>query len=102
MPFYDYQCGVCGPFRDFHPLSEWDKDAPCPNCGSLSKRSVTAPRLSCVSRNVRIAHERNERSAEEPRVMRRDELDAVHGRIARRSHKHGRNMYRASVFGHVH
>ena len=102
MPLYDYQCRVCGPFRDFRPLSEWDKDTKCPNCGSPSKRSIASPRLQCVSRNVRVAHERNERSAEEPRVMRREELDAAYGHISPRSRQHGRNMYRRSVLGHAH
>jgi len=102
MPLYDYQCRVCGPFKAFRPLSEWDKDTKCPNCGNPSKRSIAMPRLQCVSRNVRVAHERNERSVEEPRVMRRDELDAAYGHIATRSQQRGRNMYRRSVLGHVH
>jgi putative FmdB family regulatory protein len=102
MPLYDYQCRVCGPFKEFRPLSEWDKDTKCPNCGNPSKRSIAMPRLQCVSRNVRVAHERNERSVEEPRVMRRDELDAAYGHIATRSQQRGRNMYRRSVLGHVH
>ena len=102
MPLYDYQCRVCGPFKEFRPLSEWDKDTKCPNCGSPSKRSIASPHLQCVSRNVRVAHERNERSAEEPRVMRRVELDAAYGHIAPRSQQHDRNMYRRSVLGHAH
>jgi putative FmdB family regulatory protein len=102
MPLYDYQCRVCGQFKEFRPLSKWDKDTKCPNCGSASKRSVASPRLQCVSRNVRVAHERNERSAEEPRVMSREELDPAHGHIAPHSQQHGRNMYRRSVLGHAH
>jgi putative FmdB family regulatory protein len=102
MPLYDYQCRVCGPFREFRSLRDWDKGARCPNCGSFSKRSVAMPRLPCVSRNVRVAHERNELSAEKPRVMRRDELDAAHVHGALHSHQHGRNMYRSSVLGHSH
>jgi putative FmdB family regulatory protein len=102
MPLYDYQCRVCGPFKEFRPLSEWDEDTKCPNCGSSSKRCIAMPRLQCVSRNVRVAHERNERSAEEPRVMRRAELGAAYGHIAPRSQQHGRNMYRRSVLGHAH
>jgi putative FmdB family regulatory protein len=102
MPLYDYQCSFCGPFNDFRPLSEWDKRATCPSCGRLSKRCVAMPRLSCVSRNVRIAHERNELSAERPRLMSRKELEAAHGHIARHAHRRGRNMYRSSVLGHAH
>jgi len=45
-----------------------------------------------VTRNDRIAHERNERSAEEPRVMRQEELLAAHGHIKPRRQGHDRNM----------
>lgn len=102
MPLYDYQCGLCGPFKEFRPLSEWNKDTTCPNCGSASERTIAKPRLQSMSRNVRIAHERNERSADEPRVMRRAELDALHGHIHMHPQQRGRNMYRSSVLGHVH
>jgi putative FmdB family regulatory protein len=102
MPLYDYQCRACGRFKEFRPLSKWDKDTKCPNCGRPSKRSIASPRLRCVSRNVRVAHERNARSAEEPSVMRREELDPAHGHIAPHSQQHGRNMYRHSVLGHAH
>jgi putative FmdB family regulatory protein len=102
MPLYDYRCRVCGPFREFRPLSAWDKAARCPGCGKPSKRTVAMPRLSRVSRAVRIAHERNERSADEPRVMRREELDSAHGRIRPHAHQHGRAMHRSSVLGHAH
>jgi len=102
MPLYEYQCRVCGPFRQIRSMSEWDKGTKCPDCGKTSKRTVAMPRLRCVSRNVRVAHERNERAAEEPRVMRREELDAAHGRVPSHAHQHGRNMYRSSVLGHAH
>jgi putative FmdB family regulatory protein len=102
MPLYDYQCGRCGPFKEFRPLSEWNQDAACPNCKGASKRTIAAPRLQRISRNTRIAHERNERSVEEPTVMRRAELDTAHGPIPRHTHQQGRNMYRSSVLGHAH
>jgi putative FmdB family regulatory protein len=107
MPLYDYACDGCGPFRDWHPMSEAAADAECPACGRPSKRTVSMPFLRCVSRNVRIAHERNERSADEPKVMRREELLAAHGQIRPHGnrppgHHHGRNMYRSSVLGHAH
>lgn len=102
MPLYDYQCGHCGPFKEFRPLSKWNQDVKCPHCGSVAKRTIATPRLQSMSRNTRIAHERNERSAEEPRVMRREELDAAHGHIQRHRHQRGRNMYRGSVLGHAH
>jgi putative FmdB family regulatory protein len=106
MPLYDYACDGCGPFRDWRPMSEAASEADCPACGRPSMRTVSSPFLACVSRNTRIAHERNERSAEEPKVMRREEMMAAHGQIRPRSHAHGhdhgRNMYRSSVLGHAH
>jgi putative FmdB family regulatory protein len=102
MALYDYECEACGPFRAWRPMSEWDQDADCPSCSRASKRSIAMPRLRCVSPSTRIAHERNERSAEEPRVMRREELNASRGATPSAAHRHGRNMYRTSVLGHVH
>lgn len=107
MPLYDYACEACGPFRDWRPMSRSEEDAPCPACGAASRRTVAMPFLPCVSRNDRIAHERNERSADAPRVVRGEEWRAMNGAIgrarpARRRTEHGRNMYRPSILGHVH
>lgn len=107
MPLYDYLCDDCGAFRDWRGMDLSEQDAPCPSCGKPSKRSISMPFLPRVSRNVRIAHELNERSAEQPAVMRREELDARHGRIKPQNatHRHGdagRAMYRHSVLGHAH
>jgi len=108
MPLYDYVCDACGAFREWRPMAQSDEAAACPSCGKPSSRSVSMPFLPCVSRNTRIAHERNERSADAPTVMRREELDARHGRIKPQPHgghghrDHGRGMYRTSVLGHAH
>lgn len=102
MPRYDYTCESCGPFGDWRPMSESGLDASCPICGSASKRLIAAPYVSCLSRNARIAHERNERSAEAPKVMRREELDMAYGKVKPHRRKHGRNMYRSSVLSHSH
>jgi putative FmdB family regulatory protein len=102
MPRYNYTCESCGPFSDWRPMSKSDLDASCPSCGSASKRQIAMPFLQRVSRNVRIAHERNERSADEPKVMRREELAAAHGELRPHRHQHGRNMYRSSLLRHSH
>jgi putative FmdB family regulatory protein len=106
MPLYDYVCDIDGPFREWQPMSQCDRDVECPICGSPSKRSIAMPFLGRVDRNVRIAHERNERSAEEPKVMARHELLAAHGSITPRDRdprrRPGRNMYRSSMLGHAH
>jgi putative FmdB family regulatory protein len=102
MPLYDYQCSHCGPFKELRPLSEWDQDVKCPNCGRAARRMIANPRLQSMSRSMRVAHERNERSAEQPKVMRREELDAAHGHVRTHRHQQSGNMYRGSVLGHAH
>ncbi len=92
MPLYDYACAICGPFRDWRRMSLSDRRAPCPSCGALSKRLPAMPFLPGLSRNVRIAHERNERSAEEPRVMRREDWRAAGGGLG--GHRHRRTFGR--------
>jgi putative FmdB family regulatory protein len=74
MPFYDYHCERCGSFRDWRPMSDWAADVPCPECSSPAPRLVASPMLRVLAQNNRIAHERNERSAHEPQVVRREDL----------------------------
>jgi putative FmdB family regulatory protein len=100
MPLYSYACPGCGPFEEWRALSLSQADTDCPACGKASPREVSLPFVPCVSRDVRIAHERNERSAERPRVVGRDELHRL-GRPRGHSHSHGRSMY-SSVLGHAH
>jgi putative FmdB family regulatory protein len=86
MPLYDYQCDQCGSFRDWRSMSESGTDVDCPTCGEVAPRAITAPFLPVLARNTRIAHERNEKSAHEPQVMTRKQLDGV-GK--KRGHGHG-------------
>jgi hypothetical protein len=55
-------------------MSEWEAKVPCPSCSFPAPRLAAAPMLGVLSSNSRIAHERNERSAHEPKVMRREDL----------------------------
>ncbi len=68
MPFYEYQCECGTDFSLQRAIVARDVHAPCPDCGAGSRRRIAAPRLAAVGRETRIAHERNERSAHEPRV----------------------------------
>ena len=109
MPLYDYACAQCGPFRDWQPMIRSGDEVECPSCGILSKRSAAMPFLPCVSRENRIAHERNERSADSPMVMRREDMPGSHGHGHGHNHPHhhhanahGRNMYRPTMLGHSH
>jgi len=46
MPFYDYECGECGPFTANRPMAEFDQPNPCPACGAVARRVLlTAPRI---------------------------------------------------------
>jgi putative FmdB family regulatory protein len=82
MPLYDYGCSTCGPFREWRSMSEWEARVPCPSCSVPAPRLAAAPMLAVLSSNNRIAHEHNERSAHEPKVVRREDLPQDH------SHQH--------------
>ena len=69
MPLYDYCCAACGPFREWDAISEAARPAPCPACGNRAPRAITAPGVSTLSGTSRTAHSRNEKSADEPRVV---------------------------------
>ena len=68
MPFYGYDCDSCGPFTDMQPMSRSSEPMPCPDCGAAAPRSISAPFIANMDPNNRIAHQRNEKSANEPRV----------------------------------
>jgi putative FmdB family regulatory protein len=83
MPLYDYGCRTCGPFREWRSMSEWESKVQCPSCSLPASRLAAAPMLGVLSPNKRILHERNERSAHEPKVVRREDLPRDH-----RHHEH--------------
>lgn len=96
MPLYDYHCAGCGPFQAWRPMSEADAAGICPVCAASAARIVLAPYLNTMRATTRIAHERNERSADEPRVMSRAELDR-HGRRRQAcAHDHAADTPRGS------
>ena len=96
MPLYDYGCTTCGPFREWRSMSEWKAMVPCPNCSLPASRLAAAPMLAVLSSNNRIAHERNERSAHEPKVVRREDLPHDQHR-----HRHVNPLIKQQ-FGDVH
>ena len=75
MPLYDYRCDSCGDFRDWHAMARSREPAGCPICGRPARRQVATPFIALMPSHTRIAHQRNEKSAHEPKVMRRGELD---------------------------
>ncbi|WP_321782986.1 zinc ribbon domain-containing protein [Burkholderia pyrrocinia] len=68
MPIYDFHCESCGPFVAMRSIAERDRAAPCPVCGTIAARLVTAPSLALMSSERRIAHASNERAAHAPRL----------------------------------
>lgn len=71
MPLYDYRCEQCGSsFSALRKMSEASDAAAC-DCGEMAERIISAPYLALMDRNTRIAKQRNEKSAHEPRQARR-------------------------------
>ena len=79
MPLYGYDCPRCGPFSAWGSMAAHEQPADCPCCGGASPRMVAAPNLSCANPTVRLAHQRNERSAHEPRLVTHEQLHGRHG-----------------------
>jgi putative FmdB family regulatory protein len=73
MPIYDYECAACGPYRRMRKMSEASAACACPVCGEPGRKLVMAPYVADMKPHTRIAHARNEKSAHEPRVVRRGE-----------------------------
>jgi putative FmdB family regulatory protein len=71
MPLYEYQCEECGTFSAFRKVSESSLPAICESCGGTSERVISAPHFAILGKAQRQAHESNEKSAHEPRSMRR-------------------------------
>jgi putative FmdB family regulatory protein len=67
MPVYEYRCPRCGVFAELAPMSAAAQPAACPSCRQPAPRIPSVPRLTTLSPALRQAHERNERSAHEPR-----------------------------------
>jgi putative FmdB family regulatory protein len=76
MPLYDYECRSCGPFREWRSMSEYCKPARCPDCHRRAMRSVATPMLG-MEAGLRTALASSERSAHEPRVVRRRRGDPI-------------------------
>ncbi len=69
MPLYDYECDACGPFTGWASMSRSSEPMACSNCGKAAPRILTAPFIADMDPNNRTAHQRNEKSAHEPRVV---------------------------------
>lgn len=95
MPLYSYDCESCGPFTDWRSMSEAAAPVDCPNCQAPAPRAVSSPFLANMDPGNRIAHQRNEKSAHEPRIEAREKG----GHSAHKGHKH---PHRHGCGGHSH
>jgi putative FmdB family regulatory protein len=86
MPLYDYHCSACGDFRAWRRMSEAAEPVDCPSCAAPAARAVVAPSLALMNGHIRIAHQRNEKSAHEPRIVSKNEHG--HGRGGHHGHHH--------------
>lgn len=86
MPLYDYHCPQCGSFTAWNPMSRASTPEACPSCAVPAPRAVIAPYLNTMDSHNRIAHQRNENSADAPTVMSREQL---HGVSRTGGHRHG-------------
>ena len=71
MPVYEYECNSCGVFTALRKMSESSQPTVCEDCGSESPRIMSAPRLAVLGKSQLMAHERNEKSAHDPKVAKR-------------------------------
>jgi putative FmdB family regulatory protein len=70
MPVYDYLCDRCGPFTEMRPMAECELPMECPSCGDEAPRAyLTAPHFATMSKETRLAHVTNERSAHAPQRL---------------------------------
>jgi putative FmdB family regulatory protein len=109
MPLYAYTCSSCGDFHDWRSMSACNQSVACPRCGTRSRRAVAAPTILGMDASTRIAHMRNEKSAHEPKVVRRDHRQAhghhhhAHASPNRAAGRLGSNLHQSSrrwMIGH--
>jgi len=71
MPIYEYECESHGGFELEQPMRLASREAPCPHCGTGSRRLLSVPNVAQLGASLRKAHAINERSRFEPRVVSR-------------------------------
>ena len=103
MPLYPYTCESCGDFQEWQSMMACDQSAACPHCGRVSRRVVSAPTILGMDARVRDAHMRNEKSAHEPRVVRRDNKHGHRAHAHAGTDSHGSHFHQSSrpwMIGH--
>lgn len=97
MPIYSFACRTCGEFTDMRSMDRASEDMACPVCGRQAPRTISAPHIMGVNPLVRFAHERNERSAHEPRVVSRQQWQCEAAAGPAQSRLHGPGLCNCCV-----
>lgn len=98
MILYEYLCRDCGKFTAWNRMINADEPVACPQCRQPAQRMISAPYLADMDAHTRIAYQRNEKSAYEPRV----ELRTPGGQRQAdcHQHRHDRGPSRPWMIGH--
>ena len=100
MPLYEYQC-ACGSQQTLlRAIAVRDAAVDCDRCGAPAARAVAAPRLAVLSPTNRRAHERNEKSAHEPRRYTRPAPSEERVKHAPAACSHAHHQSRPWMLGH--
>ena len=97
MPVYEYECDTCGVFTALRKMSESAAPAQCDECGCESPRIMSAPRLAVMDKSQRVAHERNEKSAHDPKVAKRSSCGCAGSHTCKTSTKVSQGTGRAPL-----
>lgn len=92
MPLYDYLCQNCGPFIEWGEIHDALAPKSCPHCCQESLRTISAARLSVISKQNRRAWEVNEKSAHQPHSVKKEVH--VHGPHCNHEHREKRKPIR--------
>jgi putative FmdB family regulatory protein len=98
MPLYNYECPRHGAFTDWRAMSECDLPFPCPVCETPSERQVSVPHRG-MDGALRKSNAINERSAHEPRVVRRRRGDGIPSHDTHHDLTHHAHSGRSSAHG---
>ena len=99
MPLYDYSCPQHGNFSRLLPLARRNEEIGCPDCGGLSERVISAPRLALMNPQNRNAWERNERSAHEPLSAKKHSCSHHHHGTEHKHHAKQTELKRGAING---
>ncbi len=76
MPIYEFECDAHGYFDEQRPMALAKAAAPCPACGTEARRVLSTPNIPLLAASNRRARDRNEQSAHEPKLVKREATQA--------------------------